>query len=316
MAGTKATGPGEPSPGIRSTRCRPTRSAGGRRSSAATGRGPAVALRLDRAARAAKQAVRDVRPRRADRARGRRRAAGAATTARPTRRASRSATTAWSSWEHRPGEQANFTWTSTRVQRGAQEGPPGDRGARAPRHPRHGPGAHRHLGLRRAARAREAPRPAGRLDRRLALRRSRAPTLTPTRSAGCTSWSTSTPSSCSRSRTPAQDRPRTMGEYVPRLVPGQRLRDDLKPLEIVAAAGRLVHARGQPAALAAMVDAPRLQPARGAGDPYGRLRGRRAPAAGRAPALVRRDGRPLPRPDETTTRPGRRSTSASGASAS
>ncbi len=31
----------------------------------------------------------------------------------------------------------------------------------------------------------------------------------------------------------AVDRPRTMGEYVPRLVPGQRLRDDLKPLEIV-----------------------------------------------------------------------------------
>jgi primary-amine oxidase len=28
------------------------------------------------------------------------------------------------------------------------------------------------------------------------------------------------------------DRPRTMGEYVPRLVPGQRLRDDVKPLEI------------------------------------------------------------------------------------
>ncbi len=30
----------------------------------------------------------------------------------------------------------------------------------------------------------------------------------------------------------AVDRPRTMGEYVPRLVPGQRLRDDVKPLEI------------------------------------------------------------------------------------
>ena len=29
------------------------------------------------------------------------------------------------------------------------------------------------------------------------------------------------------------DRPRTMGEYVPRLVPGQRLRDDLEPLDIV-----------------------------------------------------------------------------------
>ena len=33
-----------------------------------------------------------------------------------------------------------------------------------------------------------------------------------------------------------------------------------------------------------------------------RLRGRRPRAAGRAPALVRRDGRPVPRPDATTTR--------------
>jgi primary-amine oxidase len=31
----------------------------------------------------------------------------------------------------------------------------------------------------------------------------------------------------------SQELPRTMGEYVPRLVPGQRLRDDIKPLEIV-----------------------------------------------------------------------------------
>jgi primary-amine oxidase len=31
----------------------------------------------------------------------------------------------------------------------------------------------------------------------------------------------------------SQERPRTMGEYVPRLVPGQNLRDDIKPLEIV-----------------------------------------------------------------------------------
>jgi primary-amine oxidase len=33
------------------------------------------------------------------------------------------------------------------------------------------------------------------------------------------------------------DRPRTMGEYVPRLVPGQRLRDDVKPLDIVQPQG-------------------------------------------------------------------------------
>jgi primary-amine oxidase len=35
----------------------------------------------------------------------------------------------------------------------------------------------------------------------------------------------------------AVERPHTMGEYVPRLVPGQRLRDDLTPLEIVQPGG-------------------------------------------------------------------------------
>ena len=54
-----------------------------------------------------------------------------------------------------------------------------------------------------------------------------------------------------------------MGEYVPRLVPGLRQRDDLKPLEIIAARGRVVHARRQPAALAEVVAAGRLQPPRG-----------------------------------------------------
>ena len=35
----------------------------------------------------------------------------------------------------------------------------------------------------------------------------------------------------------AVDRPRTMGEYIPRLVPGQVLRDDVKPLEILQPEG-------------------------------------------------------------------------------
>src|SRR5439155_25761285 len=35
----------------------------------------------------------------------------------------------------------------------------------------------------------------------------------------------------------AENRPRTMGEYVPRLVPGLRLRDDVMPLEIVQPSG-------------------------------------------------------------------------------
>jgi primary-amine oxidase len=40
------------------------------------------------------------------------------------------------------------------------------------------------------------------------------------------------------------DRPRTMGEYVPRLVPGQRLRDDVKPLEITQPDGVSFHLDG------------------------------------------------------------------------
>jgi primary-amine oxidase len=36
---------------------------------------------------------------------------------------------------------------------------------------------------------------------------------------------------------PPVERPETMGEYVPRLVPGQRLRDDVKPLEIAQPEG-------------------------------------------------------------------------------
>jgi hypothetical protein len=41
------------------------------------------------------------------------------------------------------------------------------------------------------------------------------------------------------------ERPRTMGEYVPSLVPGQRLRDDLKPLEIVQPEGASFTLDGQ-----------------------------------------------------------------------
>ena len=93
------------------------------------------------------------------------------------------------------------------------------------------------------------------------------------------------------------DEPRTMGEYVPRLVPGLRQRDDLQAARGHAARGRVVHARGQRAALAEVVAAGRLQPPRGAGAAHRGLRGRRPRPPRRAPALVRRDGRALPRPD-------------------
>ena len=230
----------------------------------------------------------------------------------------RSAATACVAWEHRPGRAGQLhDGRVLRVQRGAQEGSAGDRGARAPRHPRHGPGAHRHLGLRRAARAREVPRPAGRLDRRLDLRRGG---LQPLRQPGERAALRGRRQHARAARDRGRRATRTgRGRWASTCrgwFPGQRLRDDVKPLEIAQPRGRLVHARRQPAALAALVDAARLQPARGARDPHARLRGRRPPAAGRAPALVRRDGRARTGTRRTTTRPGRRSTSASGASAS
>ena len=89
-----------------------------------------------------------------------------------------------------------------------------------------------------------------------------------------------------------------MGEYVPHLVPGLKLRDDLKPLEITQPEGTSFTLDGNLRALAEVVAARRLQPPRGHGPAHGRLRRRRPHAAGRAPALVRRDGRPVPRPDD------------------
>ena len=40
------------------------------------------------------------------------------------------------------------------------------------------------------------------------------------------------------------ERPETMGEYIPRLVPGQRLRSDIRPLEITQPAGASLHLDG------------------------------------------------------------------------
>lgn len=93
------------------------------------------------------------------------------------------------------------------------------------------------------------------------------------------------------------EEPETMGEYIPRLVPGQRLRDDVKAAGDRTGRRRVLHPGGQPAAVAEVVIADRLQPPRGPRPAHRRLRGRRAHPRGRAPAVVCRDGRPLPRPD-------------------
>ena len=176
--------------------------------------------------------------------------AGTATTAGPTRRASRSPATACCPGSTGPGEQPNFTdGRVPRVQRGAASSDPRrDRGARAPRHHRHRPRAHRHLGLRRRCSCPRSYRgrrvgwtdvwicdeagsnPYAQPDQRAALRRrhqhdgaarDRGRRRRPT---GRGRWASTCRGSC----------------------PASALRDDLKPLEIIAARGRLVHPRRQP----------------------------------------------------------------------
>ena len=200
-----------------------------------------------------------------------------------------------------------------RVRRGAAQGPARDRGARRARDHRHGPRPDRHLGLRRAPRPRAAPRRPDRLGRRLVPQGSPARARTRTRSPACTSSSTSTGWSCSRSRTPTASTSRdTMGEYVPHLVPGLKQRDRHQAARDHPARGRLVHARRQPAELAEVVAARRLQPPRGHGPAHASAttaaRSRTASASPRwsSPTATRRP----------TTTAARRSTSASGASAS
>ena len=88
--------------------------------------------------------------------------------------------------------------------------------------------------------------------------------------------------------------PPIQGEYLPALVGGHQ-RDD-RAARDRPARGRVVHPRRQPAALAELGAAGRLQLPRGAGPAHRRLPRRRPAATGRPPALLRRDGRALPRP--------------------
>ncbi len=119
-----------------------------------------------------------------------------------------------------------------------------------------------------------------------------------------------------RSRTTASnDRPEVMGEYVPALVPGQVLRDDLRPLAIE-----------QPEGVSFTLDGNELRWQRWRmriGFNYreglvlhavGYEDGGRD-AADRAPAQLRRDGRARTATRRPTTTGAPRSTSASGASA-
>ena len=112
------------------------------------------------------------------------------------------------------------------------------------------------------------------------------------------------------------EEPATMGEYAPHLVPGQTLRDDVKPLEIVQPEGALLHARRQPACAgrsgrcaSASTTAREWCCTRSA------TRTAAAPARSRTACRSPRWSCPTATPPPTTTG-GRRSTSASGASAS
>ena len=238
---------------------------------------------------------------------------------RPTRRASRSAT------DSRGGVGApassaasggpNFTMDEWHECDGRCAATAGDRGAGRRGIRDMDRGAHRHLDLRRPL----VPEPyRGRRIGWTDVWSARRPGLQPVRAPGHRAalrrrhehaWS------CWRSRTRAADRAAADGRVRAAPSPASALRDDLKPLEIRPARGRLVHPRRPRAAWQQLVDAAGLQPPRGPRDPQ--VGYEDGDACGRSrTALVRRDGRALPRPDARPQRAAPRSTSASGAWAS
>ena len=251
------------------------------------------------------------------------RARGAAHLLEPRRRPDlqgrgrRCASDALVSWEHRPGEQANFTedefYETNEMLRSR---PARDRGARAARRDRPRPRPVRHLGLRRPPDPRALPRPAGRLDRRVGAQLGegeplRQPDQRPDlrggreldgaarhRGAGC--------------RRDAADDGRVRARAGARPDRARRRAAAARP----PARRRLVRARRQRAELAALVDADRLQPARGPRDPR-RSATRTAGGCARWPTACRspRWWCPTATPP-TTTCAARRSTWASGASGS
>ena len=86
-----------------------------------------------------------------------------------------------------------------------------------------------------------------------------------------------------------------MGEYLPRLLP-MRLRE-VAPLQISQPDGTVVHARRPAAELAGLAAAAGLQPPGGPGTAQRRVPDGGPAPAGRAPAVLRRDGRAVPGSD-------------------
>ena len=182
----------------------------------------------------------------------------------------------------------------------------------APRDHRPGPGPDRHLGLRRAPRARGPPRRPGRLGRRLVPQPGG---LEPVRQPGHRPALRRRPQPHGAARGRGHP-PRRRAGHDGRVRPPPRARPAAARRPQAArdrpARGRLVHARRQPVQLAEVVAARRLQPPRGDGpahvgyDGRGRSRtGSRSPRWS-SPTATRRP--------TTTAAP--RSTSASGGSGS
>ena len=137
--------------------------------------------------------------------------------------------------------------------------------------------------------------PASGLVRRLAARRLPAATRTPTRSPGLKFIvDMNTMELLEIEDDHDVGSPDVQGEYIPGIV-DRRAAHRSQTAAHHPARGRLVHGRGHRAALAELVDATGVQLPRGPGHLPGRLRRPRRRPRRRLPAVLRRDGRPLPR---------------------
>ena len=143
------------------------------------------------------------------------------------------------------------------------------------------------------------PRPADRLGRRLGAGHARRQPLRPSRGQPASDHRPQRDDPAGhRGRRPGPARGHT-GAADPGRVPagpGRWAAARGRAVGHRPARGPVVHARGQPAPLAELGDAGRLQLPRGDGPAHRRLPRRRPAAAGGAPAVLRRDGGALSRP--------------------
>ena len=163
--------------------------------------------------------------------------------------------------------------------------------------------ADRRLDLRRHAHPRAVRGPPDRLVRRLAARRPRGqPVRAPRR--GAQARRRHEHDGAARDRRHRRPRaPGGHGRVRAPARPGPRGADHPASAAGRAARGRVVHPRRPRAVLGELAAAAGLHLPRGAGAAHGRLARRGRAAPGRAPAVVRRDGGALPRPDAGPPQP-------------